>query len=157
MNLTFSLGAGYVEQVGSAVTNLKPSDPVLLSFLSCGECYNCQDEHPAYCTQVFDCNFGGEKGIYAPEKSTNFSIGGSFFGQSSFASKAVVKNRSVVSLAGLGITKEELQILAPLGCGVQTGVGAFTNIANVQADEDVAVLGVGGVGQSAIMVSLRTS
>lgn len=147
------IGSGYVEQVGCAVTVAKPGDPVLLSYMSCGQCYNCQDSHPAYCTEVFNCNFHGERGIYAPKHSQDFNIGGSFFGQSSFTSRAIVQERTVVNLKSVGVSEQELQIFAPLGCGVQTGSGAFVNIADVQAKDEVAVLGVGGVGQSAIMVS----
>lgn len=44
-------------------------------------------------------------------------------------------------------------MLAPLGCGVQTGMGAFINIADVQSHHDVAVIGVGSVGQSAVIAA----
>lgn len=94
--------------------------------------------------------------MYATRGSEDLGITGSFFGQSSFASKAIVKERSVVNVAGLNVTEDELEILAPLGCGVQTGSGAFINLANVQAEHQVAVLGVGGVGQSAVMVRLHS-
>ncbi len=120
--------------------------------MSCGKCYNCADAHPAYCEQIFQCNFQGEDDMNAYPGDQNFQIAGGFFGQSSFASRAIVKERSVVNVAGLNLTEEELKLLAPLGCAVQTGCGAFTNIANVQAQDEVAVLGVGAVGQSAVMV-----
>ncbi|KAJ5761290.1 hypothetical protein N7520_008446 [Penicillium odoratum] len=145
-------GAGYVERVGSSVKGFKPNDPVLLSVLSCGKCYNCDAKHPAYCIKSFECNFLGDQNVYAGHGNSSFDIAGAFFGQSSFSARAVVKERSVVNMNGLGVTPHDLQILAPLGCGVQTGAGAFTNIAKVQPDHDVAVLGVGGVGMSAIMV-----
>lgn len=90
--------------------------------------------------------------MYATTGERTDGITGSFFGQSSFTNKAIVKERSIVSLAGLNVTYDEIKLLAPLGCGIQTGTGALINIANVQANEDVAVLGVGSVGQSAIMV-----
>lgn len=141
-----------MEQVGSAVKTVKPSDPVLLSFSSCGECCNCQDAHPAYCIHFSDYNFPGEQGVYTSHGTQEFDIGGLFFGQSSFANKAIVRERCVVNVASLNVTEEELQILAPLGCGVQTGTGAFIKTADVQAGQEVAVIGVGGVGQSAVMV-----
>lgn len=145
-------GAGYVEQVGEAVRGVKVDDAVLLTFLSCGECYNCLDMHPAYCIHCFSCNFHGEPGVYAGRDGKDSAIGGAFFGQSSFASKALVKERSVVNISSANVTEQEMQILAPLGCGVQTGTGAFSRIADVRASDEVAVIGVGGVGQSAIMV-----
>ncbi|KAL3440497.1 hypothetical protein BJX65DRAFT_300433 [Aspergillus insuetus] len=150
-------GAGYVEQVGSSVEGFKPNDPVLLSFMSCGKCYNCEADHPAYCVKSFECNFLGEQNVYYPDArgddNPQFGIAGSFFGQSSFSSKAIVKSATVVNLDGLGVTNSDLPTLAPLGCGIQTGAGAFTNIANVQPNHDVAVLGVGGVGMSAILAA----
>jgi Zn-dependent alcohol dehydrogenase len=120
--------------------------------MSCGKCYNCEESHPAYCINAFSCNFEGERGIYTLSDRDDCTIGGAFFGQSSFASQAIAKERCLVNLQGLDLSPEEMQILAPLGCGIQTGCGAFLNIADVQPTQTVAVLGVGGVGQSAIMV-----
>jgi Zn-dependent alcohol dehydrogenase len=148
-----STGSGWVEQIGKDVSSVKIGDPVMLSFQSCGTCYSCEDGHPAYCTQLFALNFQGEKGVYRSEEGDDFDIGGSFFGQSSFGSRAIVKERCLVNVRGLGMSKEELRVLAPLGCGIQTGTAAFLNVANVQSHHDVAVLGVGGVGQSAIMAA----
>ena len=90
--------------------------------------------------------------MYTTSGEKTDEVTASFFGQSSLTSRAIAKERSVVSLAGLNVTHDELKLFAPLGCGIQTGAGAFTNTANVQANDEVAVLGVGGVGQSAIMV-----
>ncbi len=43
-------GAGIVEEVGSAVTNCKPGDHVVLSFIpSCGTCYYCTRGHTNLC------------------------------------------------------------------------------------------------------------
>lgn len=143
-----------MEQVGAKVTTVLPSDPVLLSYLSCSECYSCESGHPAYCTKLFEINFHGEKGVYAAPGAEDFDIGGGFFGQSSFSNHAIVKARCVVNLAGLGVSKHELLVLPPLGCGVQTGAGAMVNIADVGPQHHVAIIGVGGVGQSAVMASL---
>lgn len=99
-------GSGYVEEIGQAVRSVRPGDPVILSFLSCGNCYNCHDNHPAYCIHCWDCNFSGEKDMYAGRDSKSFNIGGSFFGQSSFASMAIVKERSVVRLTDADVTKK---------------------------------------------------
>lgn len=145
-------GSGYVEIIGGAVKGFQPGDPVLLSFNSCGDCYSCRDNNPAYCVNSDELNFGGDKSVYASEGSSKFNIGGTFFGQSSFASHAIVKEKSVVNLQGLIDSEEDLKLLAPLGCGIQTGTGALVNTADVKAGQDVAVLGVGGVGQAAIMV-----
>src|SRR5215469_4678345 len=43
-------GAGIVEEVGSGVTNCKPGDHVVLSFVpSCGHCYYCTRGHSNLC------------------------------------------------------------------------------------------------------------
>jgi Zn-dependent alcohol dehydrogenase len=43
-----------------------------------------------------------------------------------------------------------LKIAALLGCGVQTGVGAAMNTANIRKGDTVAVIGCGGVGLNVI-------
>lgn len=48
-------------------------------------------------------------------------------------------------------SKEELQLLSPLGCGIQTGAGTVINAAQATEKDVVCVLGLGGVGLSAIM------
>jgi Zn-dependent alcohol dehydrogenase len=43
-----------------------------------------------------------------------------------------------------------VDVVAPIGCGVMTGVGTVTNALNVQAGRSCAVYGLGGVGLSAV-------
>lgn len=150
-------GCGYVERVGSAVKHVKSQDPVLLSYASCGKCYACLDGHSAFCIMAFKLNFEAERDVYASPKTCDFTIGGSFFGQSSFASKAVVQERSLINLRGVVHSVVELKLLAPLGCGVQTGSGALIKVGGIQSGQDVAVIGVGSVGLSAIMVTRAPS
>lgn len=145
-------GSGYVEKIGSSVKDLEVSDPVILSFNSCGTCSNCLEGEAGYCDSFKQCNFVGEQGVYQMEHEPEVQIGASFFGQSSFASRAIVKERCVVNVARFKLSYEKLCLLAPLGCGIQTGSGALVNTAAVRAGQSVAVIGVGGVGQSAIMV-----
>jgi Zn-dependent alcohol dehydrogenase len=83
--------------------------------------------------------------------ATEPSIYGRFFGQSSFASYSIVREDSVVNVRGVVETKSELQLLSPLGCGIQTGSGAILNAAKATPKDRVAVLGLGGVGLSAVM------
>ena len=42
-------------------------------------------------------------------------------------------------------------VTAIIGCAVMTGAGAVINTAKVQANESVAIFGVGGVGLSAVV------
>ena len=141
-------GSGYVRAIGSDVTVAAVGDPVLLSFTWCEDCVSCKSGHRSYCDRFPADNFMGHE-TFTDENGGK--IAGSFFGQSSFAKYSVVKSNSVVNVKSLGLSEEELKLLAPLGCGIQTGSGTVVNTAKPGKDDCVAVLGVGGVGLSAIM------
>lgn len=64
-----------------------------------------------------------------------------------------MSENSVVNVSGLIKSEEELKLFAPLGCGFQTGAGTVTDLAGTTEKDTVTVLGVGGVGLAAIMVS----
>jgi Zn-dependent alcohol dehydrogenase len=80
-------------------------------------------------------------------------IHGAFFGQSSFANLSIVRQCSVVNAKDLVKDKKELQLFAPLGCGIQTGSGTVINAAKAGPNDIVCILGLGGVGLSAIMAA----
>ena len=154
-------GAGRVVQVGAAVERTRVGDAVLLTFTSCGRCPRCRSGHPAYCDHHLSWNLlGGSR----PDGSSTVREGeralhGHFFGQSSFARHAVVDERSVVRLPA-GTSDDELTVLAPLGCGLQTGAGAVLNLLRPATDTVLVVTGAGAVGLAAVMaaaaVSVRT-
>lgn len=74
---------------------------------------------------------------------------GHFFGRSSFAAHAVVSERNVIP-----VPKDlPLELLGPLGCGIQTGSGAVMNRLKPEPGSTIAVFGVGSVGLSAIMAA----
>jgi aryl-alcohol dehydrogenase len=147
-------GAGVVEAVGPAVTGVAPGDHVVLSFTSCGACRNCQGGHPAYCATWLPLNLLG--GRRADGTSTvhrgGAPLGGHFFGQSSFAERALADERSLVKVDA----DVPLETVAPLGCGVQTGVGAVWNVLKPATGSTVVVLGAGAVGLSAVMAASLT-
>jgi aryl-alcohol dehydrogenase len=144
-------GSGIVEQVGDHVSKVKPGDRVVLTYLSCGNCVNCLQGHLAYCHQQFACNFGCTR----PDGSTTLHkngevIHGNFFGQSAFATYAIASERNIVK-----VRKDiPLELLAPLGCGVQTGAGAVFNSLRCQAGRAIAIFGTGSVGLSAVMAAV---
>lgn len=80
------------------------------------------------------------------------AIWSQFFGQSSFARITVAKENSVFNAKDLIWNMDELKLLAPLGCGFQTGMGAVSNIASTGANDVVLVSGLGAVGMGALMV-----
>ena len=83
-------GAGIVEEVGAAVTDLAAGDPVVISFPYCGECEPCQAGRISYCTNARGLKSGGRRA----DGSTPMSRDGApvyscFFQQSSFATFAL--------------------------------------------------------------------
>ncbi|MFF7275442.1 zinc-binding dehydrogenase [Streptomyces griseorubiginosus] len=147
-------GAGVVEAVGSAVTGVAPGDHVVLSFTSCGDCRNCDGGHPAYCAGWLPLNLlGGRRADGSSTISRDGEpLGGHFFGQSSFAERALVDERSLVKVD----QDVPLESIAPLGCGVQTGVGAVWNVLKPVTGSTIVVLGAGAVGLSAVMAAALT-
>jgi aryl-alcohol dehydrogenase len=77
---------------------------------------------------------------------------GCFFGQSSFSTLALTTERSIVKVpAGA-----PLELLGPIGCGVQTGAGAVLNVLKPSPGSTVAVFGAGAVGLSAALAAQLT-
>lgn len=146
-------GAGIVEAVGANVDGLTAGDHVLLSFHSCGVCSACHDHQPGYCREFVPRNFlglrrAGEGDIRRGEQP----IGSNIFGQSAFATYALAHQDNVVRIdADL-----PLDLLAPLGCGVQTGAGTVLETLNVQPGQSIAIMGAGAVGLSALMAAKIT-
>ncbi len=144
-------GAGIVEKVGAQVTKVKPGDHIAASFMSCGTCTMCTKGRPSWCADFKKLNFGGRR----PDGSTTIkkdgkTIYGSFFGQSSFATYSLVTERNVVKVP----TDVPLEILSPLGCGIQTGAGGVINTLKVYPGSAIAIFGMGSVGLSAVMAAV---
>ncbi len=141
-------GAGIVEQVGGKVKGIRRGDHVVLSYQSCGRCRQCRTGHPAYCRSLSELNFGFQRRDGSNALSCS-GVRGHFFGQSSFATHALATERNLVKVP----KNIPLEILAPLGCGLQTGAGTVMNSLAVQAGTSIAILGTGGVGLAAVMAA----
>ncbi|WP_413810645.1 NAD(P)-dependent alcohol dehydrogenase [Streptomyces sp. OE57] len=153
-------GAGVVERVGSQVTSVKPGDRVLMTFDSCGQCVSCLTGHPAYCARFGDLNTGPALGRTtggAPRLSTldGKPLVGGFFGQSSLAGHALANDRNVIPVEA--DSDDELALLAPLGCGFQTGAGAVLNQLPPAPGATVAIFGTGAVGFGALLAARLTA
>lgn len=144
-------GTGVVEAVGSAVTGLAEGDRVVLTFDSCGRCRPCLQGHPSKCDLFFALNFanGSRPDGTATVRRQGEELHGRFFGQSSFASYALGTGRNVIKVTA----DVEPHLLAPLGCGVQTGAGAVLNVLRPQPWHSLVVFGLGAVGLSAVMAA----
>jgi aryl-alcohol dehydrogenase len=144
-------GSGVVEKVGAQVPKVAPGDHVVLTYASCGRCDNCQRGLFGYCVELYGRNFGGAR----PDGSTPYRgadgapIAGCFFCQSSFGERALAKEGNIVK-----IPKDvPLELMGPLGCGIQTGAGAVINALKPGAGTSIAVFGTGSVGLAAIMAA----
>lgn len=141
-------GAGVVELVGKQVRHVQAGDHVVLSYQSCGRCRPCRRGHPAACARFFELNFDFQRrdGSNALQRS---GVQGHFFGQSSFATHTLATERNLVRVPH----DLPLELLAPLGCGLQTGAGAVINSLAVPQGASVAVFGSGAVGLAAVMAA----
>ena len=140
-------GCGVVERVGGRVQGFKPGDHVVLSYQSCGQCPPCRNHRPAACLRFYEANFG-----FARLDGTNAFQGGvrgHFFGQSSFATHTLATEQNLVKVS----KRLPLKLLAPLGCGLQTGAGTVMNSLAVRAGSSLAVFGAGSVGLAAVMAA----
>lgn len=140
-------GAGIVEEVGSHVTWLKPGDKVIFGFIpACGRCPSCASGHENLCdygaqmgigTQVFDST--SRHHAQGQDLTLMCLLG-------TFAERTVVNEASCIKIEDdIPLDKACL-----LGCGVVTGWGSSVYAAEVKAGEDVAVIGVGGIGINAV-------
>ena len=143
-------GAGVVEAVGPGVEDVKPGDHVLLSFHSCGHCPACDDHQPGYCREFFPRNFLGAPGPGEGGISRDgVAVGSNIFGQSAFATHALAHADNVVPIdPALPLT-----LLAPLGCGIQTGAGTVMETLRLRPGQTIAVFGAGAVGLAAAMAA----
>lgn len=135
-------GAGVIEQVGSAVTKVAVGDHVVLTTLgNCGRCDACDRGQPTHCRDTMGrlgrpFTVGGEKAF-------------------SFANTGVFTEQVVVAETQAVVIDPEVPLRAAclIGCAVVTGAGAVLNRAKVQPGQTVAVIGAGGIGQSAIQAA----
>jgi aryl-alcohol dehydrogenase len=144
-------GSGVVERVGADVTTLVPGDHVVMTYMSCGLCDPCVTGHPAHCEQMSLLNFGGSRmdGSVSACDCHGHALHDHFFGQSSFATHAIANERNVVK-----VRKDvPLELLGPLGCGIQTGSGAVLQALKVHAGSSFAAFGTGAVGLAALMAA----
>lgn len=145
-------GAGVVEKVGAAVTKVSVGDHVVLSYASCGACANCLSGKYGYCPDLYGRNFSGGRpdGSSPCCDAAGNRLSGYFFSQSSFGELALATERNVVK-----IRKDvPLEIMGPLGCGIQTGAGAVINALKPGAGTSIAIFGAGSVGLAAVMAAV---
>lgn len=138
--------AGVVEAVGPGVTGLAPGDSVILTPAPpCGRCYWCVRGEAALCVDAT----GIVTSTFA-DGTTGLARGGAklFRGLNlgAFAQHVVCAESAAVK-----VPKDvPLDVACVIGCAVQTGVGAVLNTARVPEGATVLVMGLGGIGLSAV-------
>jgi Zn-dependent alcohol dehydrogenase len=144
--------AGEVVEAGSAASEFRPGDHVVLSFVaSCNECATCWRGRPAMCEPAAAASSAGT--LLSGSRRWRDDDGAPLhhhLGVSAFAEHIVVSERSAVPVAD----DLPLEIAALFGCAVLSGAGAVLNAGGVRLGDTVAVFGMGGVGLSALMGAL---
>ena len=140
--------SGIVAEVGEGVDDLTVGDHVVMSFRPvCGLCEPCSEGRGQLCVPGTESGvkgtlLSGARRIRCEGVEINHHSG-----VSAFSEYAVISRRSIVK-----ITKEVPIVEAALfGCAVMTGVGTVINTCRVKMGESVAVIGLGGVGLSALL------
>ncbi len=140
-------GAGIVTEVGPGVEGIVPGDHVVLSFIpSCGNCPSCQSGLRHL------CDLGAKLMQGAAISDDTFRIqaqGNNVYPISAlgtFSPYMVVHKSSVVK-----IDKDiPFELACLVGCGVTTGYGSAVRVGDVRPGDDVAIVGIGGVGTGAL-------
>lgn len=139
--------AGIVQEVGKGVTEFKQGDKVITTFVpACGKCLACVEGRPALCENGVEANEKGELLTGSKCFSRNNQIVHSHVGVSAFSQYSTVSKKTLVKVN----TDVPFEYLALFGCSVITGVGAVVNTAKIKLGQSICIIGVGGVGLSAI-------
>lgn len=140
-------GAGVITKVGRNVTGIEEGDHVILAFIpACGECPPCLKGFRSLCDRGALLLGGkaiadGTSRVHAGSHDVSpMNLLGTF------APYMTVHKDSVVK-----IDKDiPFETAAIMGCAVPTGFGSATNVAQVAPGETVVIVGVGGIGMSAL-------
>jgi S-(hydroxymethyl)glutathione dehydrogenase/alcohol dehydrogenase len=140
-------GAGIITEVGPGVDGLAVGDHIVLSFIpACGKCPACQ----AGMRNLCDLGMGLLSGASVSDGSFRVQAKGqnvipmSLVG--TFSPYVVVHETSVVKID----PTIPFEVACLVGCGVTTGYGSSVRSAKVGPGDDVAIIGVGGVGNAAL-------
>lgn len=147
--------AAEVIELGQGVDDLAVGDHVALVFRpGCGSCARCAVGRPALCIPGGQANnsgslLGGHRRLRALADGKPQAPLHHHLGCAAFAEYATVSRRSAVRIDP-DLPWDEAALF---GCAVITGAGAVVNTARVEAGSTVAVVGLGGVGFSALLAA----
>ena len=140
-------GAGVIEEVGEGVTDVKPGDHVVISWVpQCGDCFFCSRDQGYLCEGANAALASG--GLL--DGTTRMTSQGAPLSQ--MAASGTFGEVTIVPASGVVKIPDDIdmKVAALIGCGVLTGTGAALNTANIRKGDTVAVVGCGGVGLNVI-------
>ena len=141
-------GAGVVEQVGAAVTHVKPGDHVVCSWNPhCGHCFYCERDQPILCEPFTRHQPAGR----LLDGGSRYRLAGHRL-LHHFSTTSTHAQYTVVPESGAIAVPHEIPFdrACLIGCGVMTGVGAAVRLAKVEPGSTAVVVGCGAVGLHAI-------
>lgn len=141
-------GAGVVVEVGPDTPGWEIGDHVVFGFVpACGRCRWCARGMQNLCDLGAFVLVGSR---FDDASSFRMSLDGRPVGQ--FCGISTLSEYTTVSIASAVKVPKDLSptSLCLLSCGVQTGWGSAVNSADVQPGDTVIVVGLGGVGMSAV-------
>ncbi|MFC6016580.1 alcohol dehydrogenase catalytic domain-containing protein [Plantactinospora solaniradicis] len=132
--------AGIVVEVGGGVSRAGVGDHVVLNWAPpCRQCWFCQRAEPWLCASTGTP--ASARGRTADGEPLHVTLG-----LGALAEEVVVPQSAVVAVPA----ELPFETAALLGCAVLTGSGAIRRTAAVASGDSVAVIGLGGVGLSAV-------
>jgi alcohol dehydrogenase len=143
--------AGIVEEIGQDVQGFAVGDHVVPSYVaSCGRCEMCSVGRPALCEPATIANANA----VLKDGTTRLRQGSTRIhhhsGVAGFAEYSVISEEALVKID----KSVPFEHAALFGCGVVTGVGSVINTAQAKPGQFIAVVGLGGVGLSAVLAAL---
>ena len=143
--------AGIVEEIGQDVQGFAVGDHVVPSYVaSCGRCEMCSVGRPALCEPATIANANA----VLKDGTTRLRQGSTRIhhhsGVAGFAEYSVIPEEALVKID----KSVPFEHAALFGCGVVTGVGSVFNTAQAKPGQFIAVVGLGGVGLSAVLAAL---
>jgi len=140
-------GAGVVLEVGPGVSTVAPGDHVVFSFVpACGHCPSCADGHSNLCDNGAALLVGAQLDGTTRHHAADGTDLWTMVCLGTFGEHTVVNEMSCVKIED----DIPLELACLVGCGVTTGWGSSVYAAEIRPGENVAVVGVGGIGSAAV-------
>jgi S-(hydroxymethyl)glutathione dehydrogenase/alcohol dehydrogenase len=140
-------GSGWVEEVGEGVEQPKLGDFVTLSwYYPCLVCRQCQAGRQWLCQGSGSLHHRAPGGTTVLRRADGAEVI-SYLAIGTMAEATVTAASAAIPIPG----EVPPEVAALIGCCVSTGVGAVVKTAEVKPGASVCVIGLGGVGLSAVM------